>query len=133
MKILLIFTLLLISSCKEEAIYDKVTIMGMAKELDPKIIEVLPESIDKGVQCSTYGAGCVGAFVVRTSMVEFIMVRFEQVDMARRKATELGGYYSRNWFFDEVRGEPVLEDFVLRAFKAKRGDHPQVKIKKGRK
>ncbi len=102
----------------------------MAKKIDPNIQEILPESIDKGVKCSTYGAGCVGAFVVETSMVQFIMVRFDSVAACRQKATELQQYYYKNWMFDEVRGEPVLEFFVKKAFNAKIGDDPSVKVVK---
>lgn len=118
-------------SCSKELLHDKPTIMGMAKAGDPDIIEVLPENIDKGIKCSVYGAGCVGGFVVRTAMVEFTMVRFKHMEQARKKATELNGYYNRNWLFDEVSGEPVIEHFVTNYLKAIKGDDPYVKIIKG--
>lgn len=118
---------------KDELILDKPTVMDMAKKVDPEIVEVLPESLDKGLKCSDYAPGCVGAFVVRTRLVEYNMIRFDSVDHARRKATELNQYYLQNWVFDEVRGEPVLEDFVKKAFKASLGNDPNVKVikKKG--
>ena len=118
---------LLLSGCdKEERTYDKKTIIGMAKKIDPQFKDVLPESLDKGLKCSDYGEGCVSAFEVKTHMVKFAMIRFIHVEQARRVATKLEGYYVRNWVFDNVTGEPVLEHFVKRAFNAKRGDDPQV-------
>jgi hypothetical protein len=129
--------LFIVSACSgnpDEKLLDKPTIMNMAKKVDPDIVEVLPESLDKGLKCSDYAPGCVGAFVVRTRLVEYNMVRFDSVENAKRKATELNQFYKQNWVFDEVRGEPVIEDFVKKAFDAKKGDDPNVKIiKKGAK
>ena len=133
MKWIVFLFLLLTAGCSdgdENLLYDKPTIMGMAKDVDPNIVEVLPEALDKGLKCSDYAPGCVGAFVVRTRLVEYNMVRFDSTTNARRKATELNQFYARNWVFDEVRGEPVLEDFIAKAFDARAGDDPNVKVRK---
>lgn len=48
----------------------------------------------------------------------FFAIEFETEDQARNEALRLNQYYSRNWLFDRVEGEPVLEDFVIEKFKA---------------
>ena len=39
---------------------------------------------------------------------------------ALKAAKRIKGYVSRNWVLDEVRGEPVLERFVVKYLKAKK-------------
>lgn len=50
--------------------------------------------------------------------LSFFAIEFETVDQARSEALRLNQYYSRNWLFDRVEGEPVLEDYVIETFKA---------------
>jgi hypothetical protein len=35
-------------------------------------------------------------------------------------AKKFRGYYARNWLFDDVTGEPVLEKFVTEKLEAKK-------------
>ena len=50
--------------------------------------------------------------------LSFFAISFETVEQARLEALRLNQYYSRNWLFDRVQGEPVLEDYVIETFKA---------------
>lgn len=48
----------------------------------------------------------------------FVVLEFETETQARNEAMRLNQYYSRNYLFDKVEGEPVLEDLVLVKFHA---------------
>ena len=50
--------------------------------------------------------------------LSFAIVEFETQDQARNEALRLGQYYSRNFLFDKVDGEPILEDLVIVKFQA---------------
>ncbi|MBC7713883.1 MAG: hypothetical protein H7177_11120 [Rhizobacter sp.] len=50
--------------------------------------------------------------------LNFAVIEFETEKQARDEALRLNQYYSRNWLFDKVEGEPILEDLVLVKFKA---------------
>ena len=51
--------------------------------------------------------------------LSFAAIEFETEKQAREEAMRLGQYYSRNWLFDKVDGEPILEDLVIVKFHAK--------------
>jgi hypothetical protein len=50
--------------------------------------------------------------------LSFAAIAFETPKQAREEALRLNQYYSRNWVFDKVEGEPVLEDLVIVKFHA---------------
>ena len=50
--------------------------------------------------------------------LKFYAVEFESEALARNEALRLNQYYSRNFLLDRVEGEPVLEDYVIKAFHA---------------
>lgn len=50
--------------------------------------------------------------------LNFFAVSFETTDQARSEAKRLNQYHARNWLFDRVEGEPILEDYVILTFKA---------------
>jgi hypothetical protein len=50
--------------------------------------------------------------------LNFAVIEFETEKQARNEALRLNQYYSRNWLFDKVEGEPILEDLVLVKYKA---------------
>ncbi len=50
--------------------------------------------------------------------LSFFAVEFETLEEAKKEAYRLNQYYSRNWLFDHVQGEPILEDYVIETFKA---------------
>ena len=50
--------------------------------------------------------------------LSFAVLQFENEKQARDEALRLNQYYSRNWVFDKVDGEPILEDLVIVKFHA---------------
>lgn len=50
--------------------------------------------------------------------LSFAILEFETETQARNEAQRLNQYYSRNYLFDKVEGEPILEDLVLVKFHA---------------
>jgi hypothetical protein len=122
MKILFIFFLhLLVISCsKKELSYSKEQLFKMAKEGDPDLSFVLPKSINEGINCKDYSEGCVSGHTVKIKNLELIAVEFMTEDQAKLAALKVRGYYSRNWVFDDVTGEPTLESFVQKYLEAKK-------------
>jgi hypothetical protein len=51
--------------------------------------------------------------------LKFYAVEFESEILAHDEAVRLNQYYSRNYLFDRVEGEPLLEDYIIETFKAK--------------
>lgn len=83
--------------------------------------------MNEGVTCAEYGDGCVGAHIVSVSNIEMIAVEFLDEKSAVAASKRLRGYYSRNWLFDDVTGEPSLERFVVDALEAKKFDEDPLK------
>jgi hypothetical protein len=48
----------------------------------------------------------------------FWAISFATEEDARKEALRLNQYYSRNWLFDQVEGEPILEDYVITMYAA---------------
>lgn len=59
--------------------------------------------------------------------LSFAIIEFENEKQARDEAIRLNQYYSRNWLFDKVEGEPLLEDLVITKFQA---TNPKRKIQR---
>ncbi|MFA6237493.1 MAG: hypothetical protein WC635_09225 [Bacteriovorax sp.] len=75
---------------------------------------------DEGLNLSEYAPG-VNRLESRELVykrLSFFAVSFEKEEQARDEALRLNQYYSRNWLFDRVEGEPVLEDYVITTFHA---------------
>ncbi|MBY0413575.1 MAG: hypothetical protein K2Q18_05395 [Bdellovibrionales bacterium] len=88
-------------------------IMGTTTASDDKVPE-------HAINFSDYSPG-VSRLTSRAMVYErlsFAVVEFETVDQARNEALRLGQYYSRNFLFDKVDGEPILEDLVIVKFHA---------------
>lgn len=113
----LIITLAL--GCWERKI-EKVTMMRLAQAVEPQVDVLLPDNLNAGIKCDSYGPGCQGAFKAKVRLVELILVEFENTAQAQEAARKYDQWYANNWMFDDVSGEAVLEDFIQRAFQAKR-------------
>jgi hypothetical protein len=50
--------------------------------------------------------------------IKFFAIKFINEETAKNEAIRLNQYYSRNYLFDRVEGEPVLEDYVIKTFGA---------------
>lgn len=119
---LLLIALILIS-CSKDDTYSQVALWNIATKVDPNIEIILPNSIAEGIVCERdYPglSGCVSGRYVKLRKVKAILLEFMSADEAKRAAYHLDQYYARNWVFDDVRNEPVLESFVKEAFDAKR-------------
>jgi len=57
----------------------------------------------------------------------FVVLEFQTETQARNEALRLNQYYSRNYVFDKVEGEPVLEDMVLVKF---HGQNPKRRVQR---
>jgi len=117
--IFLISSLLILLSCSGDERYAKSELVEMAVKEDPKATLIVPDKIDEGIKCEDYGPGCIGGFMARVRMVRIVLVEFESEEQAMKDAQRLGQYYARNWLFDNVTGEPVLESFVKKVYGAK--------------
>ena len=92
-----------------------------AQKKDPRFEMLLAASIGEGPTCKNYNdpIGCIGVHNVLVRKVEFTLLEFDSEINAISLTKRIRGYHKFNWVFDEVRGEPVLEDFVKVAFGAK--------------
>lgn len=100
------------ASCTKELKYSKEQLYSKATSIDSSAQLVLPKSISEGVSCSEYSEGCMSAHIVRVKKLEFIAVEFMSEKDAIYAAKKFRGYYVRNWFLDDVAGEPLLEEFA---------------------
>ncbi len=121
----LLLTLCLLS-CSDKATYTRTEMLHMAKNYDPHLELVIPKDLSSGVRCVTpgggpyYGEGCVSAFTVKSGYLDFVILEFDSEKAAKNEAARLKQFYTRNWVFDDVSKEPLLEKFVKKAFRAKR-------------
>lgn len=118
MKLTLI--ILLLASCTKELKYSKEQLYAKAKKADASTTFILPKSMTGGVSCSDYPPGCLSAHIVEVQKLELIAVEFSTVAEAEFAAKKVRGFYARNWLFDDVKGEPVLERFVTESLEAKK-------------
>jgi hypothetical protein len=117
---LVILSFLMFASCTKELKYTKEQLYDMAKAADASTTFILPRSMEEGVNCTDYPEGCVSAHTVQVQKLNFIGVEFLTEEQAKFAAKKVRGYYSRNWLFDDVSGEPTLEKFVVKSLEAKK-------------
>lgn len=112
----------IISCSKKEQVYTPQEMFFMAYEFDNSIEEVriAASEVEKSLKCSQYPEGCIEGspkrFKIR--LVEMIVVQYFSEKKACLAALALNQYYIRNWLFDDVKKEPVLESFVKEVYKA---------------
>lgn len=111
---------ILTASCTKEVKYTKEELLSKAMAADSSVQLILPKSINDGINCANYTEGCVSGHTVRVKNLELIAVEFQTEEQARYGAKKIRGYFSRNWVFDDVTGEPILEEFVSRVLDAKK-------------
>ncbi len=117
--LIFISTSLLFSCSKKKEVVDlKYTL----EEFDQLAHEATPshEKAEDGLKISDYAVGVnehdSKGLVYKN--LTFFAVSFESEEQARAEALRLNQYYSRNWLFDRVEGEPILEDYVITIFHA---------------
>lgn len=127
--IILISFLSFLLACSDDPTYSpgEMWKMGAAVEPDMNIRQLGPNEAHLKILCSQYTKtpGCIGlgtdhsGMRIKVRLVELIILQFDTEEHAKDAARAYGQYYARNWLFDDVMDEPVLEDFVKRAFGAK--------------
>jgi hypothetical protein len=111
---------ILSASCTKEVKYSKEELLSKAQAADSSVSIVLPRSINEGISCSNYSEGCMSGHTVKVKNLDLIAVEFGTEAEAKYAAKKIRGYYTRNWVFDDVSGEPILEEFVSRVLDAKK-------------
>ncbi len=111
---------ILSASCTKEVKYSKEELLHRAQAADPTVQLILPRSINEGISCSNYTEGCLSGHTVKVQNLDLIAVEFATEEQAKYAAKKIRGYYTGNWVFDDVTGEPILEKFVSRVLDAKK-------------
>lgn len=119
--LILALSLFIIAGCskKEAAPELKYTI----EEFDA-IINTTSTTPDKAannvINYSDYSPGVdrINSKALIYQRLGFQAIAFETEKQAKDEALRLNQYYSRNWLFDKVDGEPLLEDLVISRFHA---------------
>lgn len=114
--------LLLLTSCNDEPpIWDNFTVLDMAKEVEPDLRVMVPESFDKPVvDCKLYKPVCKAGYKIKMRGMMIMPLEYNNYKDAYDCAKRINGYWVKNWVFDDVIGEPILERFVEKTFGAKK-------------
>lgn len=111
---------ILTASCTKEVKYTKEALYSKAVAADPTVSFILPKNMNEGASCNDYSENCLSAHIVKVQNLEMIAVEFVTEADALYAAKKFRGYYLRNWMFDDVTGEPVLEKFITEKLEAKK-------------
>ena len=117
---LFFFLVFFLLGCTKELKYTKEQLYSKALKADSSTSFILPKNLSDGVHCTEYTEGCVAGHNVQVRKLDFIAVEFMNEAQAKHAAKKVRGYYSRNWLFDDVAGEPILERFVTEHLEAKK-------------
>ena len=111
---------MLLGGCTAKNV-EQYELINMGKKVDPDFHLVLPGINDVPVSCVPYGTGCQLGIRVQHKFLSFLMINYAEPEQAQRAAAHLGQYYYKNWLFDQVAGEKILEEFVQAAYQAQKG------------
>ena len=111
---------LVVISCSKEVRYSKEDLLKRAQAADPTVTVILPSGLNEGVQCHEYTPACVSGHVVSVRGIEMLALEYESEKIAKEAAQKYRAYYTGNWIFDDVTGEPLLEKFVSEHLGAKK-------------
>lgn len=118
--LVILFLVSLLVSCSKKA--SNVDLKYTAEEMTSLLHEASlnSEKGESALNFSDYapGANHVESKSLKYQRLAFFAISFETSEQARVEALRLNQYYARNWLFDRVEGEPVLEDYVIKTFKA---------------
>ena len=80
----------------------------------------LDKNIDNAINFSDYSAEVdrSNSKALIYERLSFAALAFETQKQAKAEALRLNQYYARNWLFDKVEGEPILEDLIIVKFHA---------------
>lgn len=115
----LILGLVLLYSCSKEVRYSKESLLKRAQAADPSVTLIIPK-LEGAIHCSDYTPACMTAHIVSVKGLELLALEYASEAEAIAAAKKYRGYYTGNWFFDDVAGEPVLEEFIQKHLSAKK-------------
>ncbi len=98
-----------------------------AEKIEPRLelvfLAAAKSNQSRRVVCSQYLLeGCIpgSGKRIKVRLVELLTIQYKTRKQACEAAKAIGQWYAFNWLFDDVTDEPVLEDFVQKAFDAKK-------------
>lgn len=97
---------------KPQSEIDKINSMNILRDKDIEMDTVCDRLLN--------APGFVKCFKIKARLVDFIGVEMDSERSAIALAKRINGYYLMNWAFDDVTGEPVLEDLAENVFHAKK-------------
>lgn len=110
---------LILFSCTKEVRYSKEDLLKKAQDADASVQLIIPK-IEGAVHCSDYSPPCMTAHIVSVKGLELLALEYSSEAEAMAAAKKYRGYFTGNWFFDDVAGEPVLEQFIQKHLDAKK-------------
>ena len=118
----LFLSLFLFISCnEEEPNMDQLELLEMIRSMEEDVEVLVPPSLDKPlVFCNEYMPPCKLGYKVKIKGLEVTALFYQEKKNAKESAKSLKGYQFRNWAFDDVKDEPILERFFENKVGAKR-------------
>ncbi len=118
LKYICLFFLILSCNEKMKPNFSKDQMLSMARKGDPTMT-IKVGSIDKAlVDCHDYKFKCRIGFLVVIKGLEMKALYYESQKDSIQSSKRLKAYRARNWVFEDVAGEPILERFVVEHLKA---------------
>ena len=111
----LIFVLTCLSGCDENKIWRQEQLLSMIRSHDSTVEIILPMGQDQVINCSDYTPPCRTAHRLKVKGLECLALEFPSAEEAEAAALPIKAFYSRNWVFDDVYQEPILEKLVQKA------------------
>lgn len=115
----LVLCLILLAACTKEVRYSKEELLKRAQNADPSVTLIIPK-LEGSIHCGDYTPTCMTAHIVSVKGLELLALEYASEAEAIAAARKYRGYYTGNWFFDDVSGEPVLEAFIQKHLDAKK-------------
>lgn len=119
--LILALSLFIISGCSKKEVAPELKYTQEEFDLIMNSTDAAPDkNTANAINYSDYSPGVdrVNSKALIYQRLSFAAVGFETEKQARDEAMRLNQYYSRNWLFDKVEGEPILEDLVIVKFHA---------------
>lgn len=119
--LILTLSLIIISGCSKKEVAPELKYTQEEFDLIMNSTAAAPDKNNaNAINYSDYSTGAdrVNSKALIYERLSFAAVAFETPKQARDEAMRLNQYYSRNWLFDKVEGEPILEDLVIVKFHA---------------
>ena len=120
-KIIISLFILNFLSCAKKTLpnYSNKEFLEMGKKGDPDLKVIIPGSISETVvDCNEYTPACRYGLKVIVKNISLKALFYDDQKNALSAAKRFNGYISRNWALDDVRGEPILERYVVKYLNA---------------